>query len=325
MPARFLVTGGTGFLGHHLLNTLKARGYFARSYSLDPPEKARDLEAIGIEIVRGDIFDDRTLRRALEGIDVVVHMAGEKRKPELCNVTNVEGTQSVLECCMKGNVKHLIHISSVGVVGRASSSIVAENAICHPGNPYEVSKYKAEEMALRFYHREALPITILRPANVFGDLDPDMHLLTLMRQIQKGHFRLIGRKDAWLNYVYAGDVAEACVLVHENPRAKGQVFNVSDPCRMSELIAEVSRILGIRNRFYTIPLSVAYIIAFGLTITSGFSNRNLPLSLSKIKAFRSRVIYSSEKIRSEFGAWPRFGWKEGVANTIAWFRIKGLL
>jgi nucleoside-diphosphate-sugar epimerase len=325
LPARWLITGGGGFLGRHLISALGDRGCSIRSYSLDPPKNMEDLAERGVDIRHGDILDQPALREALGGVDVVVHMAGEKRNPERFNLINQEGTRRVLTVCQEAGIPHVIHISSAGVIGIPAGDLVTEETECRPRNDYEVSKFEAEKTALEFHRRRGLPVTVLRPANVFGDLDPERHLLTLMRQVQKGRFRLIGRKEAWLNYVYAGDVADACLLMSQDLGTAGQVYGLSDPCPMTEFITEVSKILGIDPRLRRIPLFLAIGIAIGFKAASTVLRRPSPLSLEKIKSFRSRAIYNPDKLKKAFPSWPRFGWREGLKRTIAWYRAQGWL
>jgi len=325
LPARWLITGGGGFLGRHLISALIDRGCSIRSYSLDPPQNIIDLAARGVDIRHGDILDQPALRKALDGIDVVVHMAGEKRNPERFNLINLEGTLRVLAACQEAGIPQVIHISSAGVIGIPAGDLVDEETECRPRNDYEVSKFEGEKAALEFHRRQGLPVTVFRPANVFGDLDPERHLLTLMRQVQKGRFRLIGRTEAWLNYVYAGDVADACLWISQDPETAGQVYGLSDPCSMSEFIVELSESFGVDPRLRRIPLFLAFGIAVGFKAASAVVRRPSPLSLEKIKSFRSRTIYSPDKLKKEFPSWPRFGWREGLKRTIAWYRAQGWL
>jgi nucleoside-diphosphate-sugar epimerase len=323
--ARWLITGGTGFLGRHLILALKGRGCFIRSFSLDPPMKVTDVAKLGIELYHGDIQDRLAFQKALDGIDIVAHLAGEKRNPDKFNLTNIEGTQRVLTACLNAGISHVIHMSSAGVIGCAPDDLITEETACHPQNDYEASKYQAEQAALQFHRQQGLPITILRPANVFGDLDPERHLLTLMLQIQKGRFRLIGRKEAWLNYVYAGDVAEACFLVSQDPKTAGQVYGLSDPCRMTEFVEKISKMLEVNLRPRRIPVFIAYGIALCFKAASGVAHRSWPLTIDKIRAFQSQTIYSAAKFKKEFPNWPLFGWQEGIKLTISWYRAQGWL
>ena len=325
VPKRWLITGGGGFLGRHLISALSDRGCSIRSYSLDPPQNVVDLAERGVDIRHGDILDQPALLKALDGVDVVVHMAGEKRNPERFNLINQEGTRRVLTACQEAGIPHVIHISSAGVIGIPSGNFVSEETECRPQNDYEISKFEAEKTALEFHRRQGLPVTVLRPANVFGDLDPERHLLAMMRQVQKGRFRLIGRKEAWLNYVYAGDVADACLLTSQDPETASQVYSLSDPCPMTEFIVEVSKSLGVDPRLRRIPLFLAIGIAIGFKAASTVLRRPAPLSLEKIKSFRSPTIYRPDKLKKAFPSWPRFGWREGLKRTIAWYRAQGWL
>jgi nucleoside-diphosphate-sugar epimerase len=213
-------------------------------------------------------------------------------------------------------------MSSAGVVGCAPDKIITEETACRPQNRYEVSKYWAEKSAVDFYHKHRLPVTILRPANVLWDLEPEKHLLNLMRQLQNGRFRFIDRKEARLNYVYAGDVAEACLLAAQENRTVGQIYRVSDPCRLREFVEAVSKMFGVDLRQRRIPLGLAYGFALGFKAVSTVIRRRWPLTFDKIAIFRSQTIHCAEKLENKFCNWPRFGWGGGVKRTLSWYRAQ---
>jgi nucleoside-diphosphate-sugar epimerase len=143
-----------------------------------------------------------------------------------------------------------------------------------------------------------------------------------MRQVQNGRFRFIGRKEAWLNFIYAGDVAEACLLAAQEDRTVGQIYSVCDPCRLREVVEAVSEMLGVDLRQRRIPLGLAYGLAFGFKAVSTVIRRPWPLTFDKIAIFRSQTIHCADKLKNEFGNWPRFGWGEGVKRTLSWYRAQ---
>lgn len=324
-PPYCLVTGGTGFMGRHLVICLHTHGYRVRVLTRKPSDQLQDLMNQGIEIVQGDIRDHTAVRQALDGVDIVFHLAGEKRKPQEFASVNIEGTRNLLEACSTSNIKRVVHVSSVGVTGWVLNELITEEVPCCPQNEYERTKYAAEEIALQFYLERKLPLTVIRPANVFGDLDPEKQLLTLMRLIQSGQFRFIGDGNAMLNYVYVGDVAEACWLVSTQHSTIGQVYIVSDPCSLKEFVEVIARELGIATPHRRVPVWLAYAAAAGFEAASRTLGRSFSLTLNKVRAARSKQVYSSAKLRRECPGWPSIGWKEGVRRTVAWYRAQSLL
>lgn len=312
-------------MGRHLVACLRAHGYTVRVLTRKLPDQLQDFINQGIEIIQGDIRDHTAVRQALDGVNIVFHLAGEKRKPQEFVAVNIEGTKNLLEACSTANIKRMVHVSSVGVIGLTTSEFITEETSCVPQNEYERTKYAAEQIALQFYLERKLPVTVIRPANVFGDLDPERQLLNLMCLIRSGQFRFIGDGNAMLNYVYAGDVAEACLLVSTRPSTIGQAYIVSDPCSLKEFVEVIAQELGVVTPRRRVPVWLAYAAAMGFEAASRTLGRSFPLTLNKVRAARSKHVYSSAKLRQECPGWPLIGWKEGLRRTIVWYQAQGLL
>lgn len=314
-------------MGRHLVACLRSNGARVRVLSRYPAHQARDYYANAqrVEIVQGDFREPSAVRRALAGVDTVFHLAGAKRKVEEFAPVNIEGTRTILNASVTGNVQRFVHLSSVGVIGRGPNEVVLDEAPCNPQNEYERTKYVAEQLVLQYHRDEGLPITVIRPANVFGDLDQEKQLLTLIRLIKSNRFWFVGDGAAMLNYVYVGDVAEACRMISVTPGSVGEVYNVSDPCSLGEFVGFVANELGVVMPRRRVPTSIAYAAATVCDLLSPLLGRPLPLTLNKVHAARSKRVYSASKLRQEYPGWPPVGWREGIRRTIAWYRAQQIL
>src|SRR5712664_1508911 len=320
---RCLVTGGTGFLGRHFVEVLRTRDESVRVLSRRPMPEVREILGQGTDIVVGDLRDAATLRRALEGIDVVFNVAGAKRREADFIPVNVDGTRRLLAACCESGVSQMVHVSSAGVIGTAGKLLVSESTPCSPQNGYEQSKHLAEEVARGF--RDRMAVTLVRPANVFGEADPERHLLALMQSLTSGRFRYVGKGDAMLNYVYVRDVAEACWALSVAPDARGETFIVSDPCALTDFVEAAADALGVAAPHRHVPVWLAWGAAFALDAAARATGRAFPLTRAKVHAARSRRVYSSEKLRRIRPEWPAIGWREGVRRTAAAYGALGLL
>ncbi len=324
-PVRCLVTGGTGFLGRHLVPCLRAHGCQIRVLTRKPGNAAQALLGKDIEIVQGDIRDEAAVRRAVHGVTRVFHLAAERRNWKELGEVNIEGTRNLLVACSESNTKHVVHMSSVGVFGAVTSNCVTEETPCRPQNEYERTKHAAEQIACELRAERRLPVTVLRPANVFGDRDPERRLLGLMKLLENGRFRFIGSGETALNYVYAGDVALACYLVGIRPNAHEETYILSDPCSLREFVECICAQLGIATPRKRVPVCLAYGASLGAEVASRVLRRPLPLSLGRVQAALSKRVYASDAFRRDYPGWPSTGWKEGVRQTLAWYRDEGLL
>jgi dihydroflavonol-4-reductase len=320
-----LVTGGTGFLGRRLISLLLAEGWQVRVLSRRRPLGAPELTGVGAEVYQGDLSAPDGLGRALRRVDVVFHLAGETQDPRRFAAVNVSGTRYLLETALAEGVQRVVHVSSVGVVGSPPALTVTETTACHPRNEYERTKLAGERLALEFCSGRGLPVTVIRPANVFGDGDPQRRLLTLVRQVQRGQFVFVGSADAVVNYVYVDDVARACRLLADRETAVGEIYNVSDPAGIVEFVTSIAADTGGPIPTRRVPAWTAYAAGLGADLISAVLRRPLGLTSAKISAARSRRIYSSDKLRREAPDWPPVGWREGVRRVVAWCRGNGLL
>jgi nucleoside-diphosphate-sugar epimerase len=256
----------------------------------------------------------------------VYHLGGEIRNAAAFNAVNAVGTQNLLATCQGTKLERFVHLSSTGVMGASGAGSVNESTPCHPKNEYERSKFTGEQIVLTACKKYQVPVTVLRPTIVFGEGSNKDHdsLARWLYTIQKGWFRFTGSGDAVANYVYVGDVVQACLLVAKNAKATGKVYIVSDSCSLCDFVSTATEFLGVKMPG-KLPTWLAYILAGGFQMAGKVARLSPPLTVGRVKALRNRVVYSSDKIRKELGFSPTVGWREGLRRTIEWYRKNKLL
>jgi nucleoside-diphosphate-sugar epimerase len=320
---RFIVTGGTSFIGRHLVERLLEEGKPLILFVRDPSKVPQDWKG-NVEVVNGDIREKRSLAKLPFEGSIVFHLAGEIERKALYFDINVRGTGNLVDLAARAGTKHFIHLSSVGVFGHPTQNLIDENVSCHPINEYEKSKYEGEKILAEYHERYSVPITILRPSIVFGEGSNSGSFLGWMRSIKNRTFRFTGDK-AYANYVYVGDVVEALVLVSERARFGKEVFIVSDTKTMREFVQCVATILGVNIPEYSIPRWLAFLVAGAFTPMTIVLRKRFPLTISRVKALTDRRIFSSEKIEKQLGFQPKFGFVKGLQRTLMWYEKEGLL
>jgi len=220
---KVLVTGGTGFLGVHLVRALVQRRYDVRVLTRDPA-RVRGQTHLPVEIVAGDITSPQDVRRAVEGCQGVFHLAAKvtlsaKEADEVFAV-NVEGTRNVMEAALETGVRRVVHVSTIGTLeGPSEDSVVDETCPLRTsdvGTPYLDSKVHAERVVLDIMQR-GLPALIVNPGGMIGPEDnfhsPSSALLKLF------FHRINPFVVAWrLNLVDVRDVADGLVQAYRNGR-----------------------------------------------------------------------------------------------------------
>ncbi len=322
-PLPCIITGGTSFIGRHLVRRLLEEKWpitlLVRNSS-ELPEEWRGR----MEIVEGDIRKKDSLSKLPFEGRIVFHLAGETGEKSLFFEVNVVGTENLIGLAAPAQVKHFIYLSSVGVIGYPSQERIDETTSCHPLNEYERSKRAGEKVLMKYCERDRIPLTLLRPSTVFGEESRNQSFLGWMRSIKNRSFRLIGSR-AFANYIYVGDVVEALLLISKGNRTSNDVFILSDTKPMREFVHAAAEILGVNVPETPIPRWVAIWVAGVFTPTMRFFGKTFPLTVSRVKALTDQRFFSAEKIKKEFGFQPKFGLVEGLLRTLRWYEREGLL
>jgi UDP-glucose 4-epimerase len=246
---RILVTGGSGFIGRHVVAALAAAGASVRVVDLQPhPDPA-------VEVVQGDIADEAVLERAFApGLDSVVHLAAvtsvlrSLEHPETTYRTNVAGTAALLEISRKTGVKALAFASTNAVTGAMRGPAIVETATLEPLTPYGSTKAAAEMLMSAYTASYGVRCTSLRLTNVYGPgmQAKDSIVARLMRAIRLGTtFEIYGDGRQVRDYVHAADVVQAVQLAISDEQWSGpMVIGTGTSLSVIEVIEQVRRVTG---------------------------------------------------------------------------------
>ncbi len=273
---RVLVTGGAGFLGTALARLLTGRGDAVRVLDRAGSDALREL---GAELVTGDATDPATLRSAVAGQDVVVHLAGIRRGTDAAEFMriNAEGTRAALEACLAAapNLSRFVVAGSRAAVA-PSPDPVDEAAPFGPAEPYGASKAEAERITLSYAHR--LPVAVARPPRIMGPGDRENLLFfQIARRGLAVGFSGPARPLSWID---VDDCARGFLLLAERAEAAGQVFFLAspEPTSTQGLMIEAARALGIRPRRVTVPAPLLQGLARAADAVTDLTGRRLPLN-----------------------------------------------
>jgi nucleoside-diphosphate-sugar epimerase len=325
---RILITGATGFLGGSLTRRLLGEQAPVRILARNSTA-ARPLVEAGAELVPGAITDKAALRRALEGVTHVYHLAGKLFIPGTptseYQATHVEGTRLLLDCCAEsGLVERFVHCSTTGVLGVTGNQPADERASYQPTNAYEATKMEAERL-VRARIMDGFPAVIVRPGLVYGP--GDLHLLGFFRSIERGLFRPIGRAPVWVHPIYIEDMTEALALCSRDPRAVGEIFHIAgrEPATLETLAATIASSLGVTLPRGHIPYTAAFAVAFVGDLLPASLRPLAPLTRSRLDflTHNRRYVVSKAQRLLDFTATTTLA--EGIAWTTAWYRQEGYL
>jgi nucleoside-diphosphate-sugar epimerase len=248
---KVFVTGGTGFIGGHVVRALRARGDEVRAL-VRSPEKASELKALGCEVIQGTLGDPAAIRDGMEGCDAAIHGAAvyevgiPKSEHRAMYEANVVGTENVLSAALDAKLERVVYISTVAVFGNTHGKVVDESyeqAGVDFTSYYEQTKYEAHKVAKRLIADENLPCVIVQPGGVYG---PDDHSAvgTQINQFLDGKMPLIAFPDLGFNMVHVEDVAAGVLLALDKGRAGESYVLGGQITTMRELIETVAKVSG---------------------------------------------------------------------------------
>jgi nucleoside-diphosphate-sugar epimerase len=229
--APILVTGATGFIGSHLVETLQAAGYEVRAMAHYRSSPDLGNLTADCEVVRGDIRDERFVDDAVAGCELVIHLAAlvdvglSFRTPRSYLDTNVGGCLNILEGCRKHSVP-LITTSSSEVYGTAVQTPMDENHPLRPRSPYAASKLASDNLARSYHLGFGIPVVILRPFNTYGPRQSDRAIIpSIIKQLgQEVH---VGNLESQRDWLYVSDSCAAYLAaIRFMDVLNGGVFNI---------------------------------------------------------------------------------------------------
>ena len=238
---RVLVTGGTGFIGSHLVDELMSRDFDVVVLD-DLSSGKRDnlsqhLGEPGFCLVEGDVRNSADVRKALDGVDVVFHLAAivsvdfSVKNPLLVNEVNVDGTLNVLRESLKAGVKRFVYASSCAVYGDPVRLPIDEEHLTRPMSPYAVTKLAGEHYCRVFYEVYALETVCLRFFNVYGPRQVTGPysgvIVKFIDRLKRGEEPIIyGNGEQTRDFVFVEDVVDACLRAMRRKNCVGEVINV---------------------------------------------------------------------------------------------------
>ena len=327
-PSPILLTGANGFVGSHIARGLIGKGHTVRA--LVRPTSDRSLVSdLPIEWIVGDLDATDVLQRAVGGVSHIIHCAGRVKAPNLeaYRHTNVTGTANLIEAASihAGGLERFVYISSLAAGGPSEDGrFRREEDPSQPATPYGISKREGEELVL--HEKDRLPVTVVRPAAVYGPGDTEV--LAMFKTIRWHVKPVFGSRSVRASVVHVSDLAEAILLATFCPAGAGEMFHVAedrayDLDELETMIAEALDTWAVRVRFPApIVMGIAavsewFASIFGVTPTF---NRD------KARDFMQREwTCSIEKAQRLLGFQPRVPFASGARQTVEWYRAKGWL
>ena len=322
-----LVTGATGFIGRHLIGRLVHEGNRVKAL-VRPETDSSWLDACDVEVVCGDVRDAHAVERAIEGCQLIYHLAARTshNNPTFNDAypVNVGGTANVARAALKAGVSRLILASTTGVYGPTRNRAIDERTMLKPYSPYTTSKVQAERLVLSHHTRDGLPVVIARITSVFGAGYKSW--LGLFQAIAAGRFRLFGPGNNYRHPGEVSDIVQGLFLCGTVSGVEGRTYILAGnkPVRLRDMIQLIQDELGapvLRRPFPVTPLRLYKLLNVMFRACGG---AQLP-RFDRVRFFLSDEIFDQARARAELGYAPKVSLKEAIHRTADWYRQQGYL
>ena len=327
--AKALVTGGTGFLGSHLVQALVSRHDEVRCL-VRRTSNLRWLQGLPVEYAVGELRDPASLERAVEGVEIVYHVAAAlaAASAEQFDAINFRGTRALAQACVesRGPIRRFVYVSSIAASGPSRDGRpLHERMPERPVSAYGRSKLRGERVVREL--AAVVPVTILRPPAIFGPRDPN--LLPLLKLAQRGLLLNMSlTRDSVTDFAYVGNIVHAAVLAGEAETPSCEVYFVGEgvPRTWDEVLDALAGVLGVRGVRIRIPPACTRLVGELGTLWAKLSGRAVILDRDKTREVLQQCwSMNIGKAARELGYAPVAGLREGLSRTVEGYRAIGWL
>ncbi len=322
-----LVIGATGFIGGYLTQALCRLGEPVRILARRTSDQ-HALAGLPIEVVYGDLSDTEALAKSVHGVRRIINCAGKASDwgPwSAFQAANITGVENLLRTARaESRLQRLVHVSTADVYGYPNRRHVTEESPwVDRGFPYNSSKIAGERLAWQAYREHGIPLTIVRPASVYGPGDPNfvLRIVTMMRS----HSMILvdgGRAIAGLHYVE--NLVDLLLLAAERPAAIGMAFNASDDSTVTwrqyvDRLAQAADTAPVR---LSLPYKVAYALGWAMEAACRPLGGRVspPVTRQAVENTGIDQDYPAERARRMLGYTPRVSFDEGMERVARWLR-----
>jgi dihydroflavonol-4-reductase len=333
-----LITGATGFTGHHMVMEAVKAGFKVRASDISSGLYSAMFDALNVEFIAADLTRRNGLDRLMDGVEGVFHVAGihDYSTPDkLMFAVNVGGVENICDAAVTVGCPRFVHWSSVNVYGfsQPTEGPVTEDSekLTPPLNNYNVTKWEGEKVLMRYVEEKGLQATILRPAAIYG-IRSVYGLYNAFAKVyqdrNKKKLLMLGRGDKTEAFLHVEDMCRAAIHVYDEDSTIGEAYNVSDDTRINtmEFFRLISReLLGTEKEFYHVPLKALVSVAFVSQFLARFLGRKSLLEKATLEYLACHKVWDNSKLKATGFEFKYPTIDEGMRETLDWYKTQGWL
>ncbi|MEO1495395.1 MAG: NAD-dependent epimerase/dehydratase family protein [Pseudomonadota bacterium] len=325
-----LVTGGTGFTGLHLVRLLAETGarirVIARASSNRTP-----LADLDIEWHEGDVFDADVIARAVSGATYIFHVAAAYREAKISDEVywnvHVKSTHLLAEQAVKETgLKRFVHVSTIGVHGHIEEPPADETYRFAPGDLYQETKVEAELWIRDFAPKHDLPLTVIRPAGIYGP--GDRRLLKVFKMAKLPVTPILGMNaKALYHLIHVEDLVAFMVHAATLEKTLGEVYicGNAEHIPFKDMVGIIATKLGRRARFLRLPVTPFFWLGDLCEAVCKPLGIEPPIYRRRVAFFTKDRSFDTGKMRRDTGYNYRYDNRSGIEALTEWYRAEGWL
>lgn len=327
MKKKYLITGGAGFVGSHLIDYLVEDGEKLESIRVlvEPGQNLSNLDGRKVEVVVGDIRDKKIVKKAVDDVSVIYHLAAMTVDPgktyEDYKTVNTNGTKNLLESIDIKKIKKFIFFSSISVFGLPAWSgdmiNYDESYRKNYAEPYGKSKFYAEKEVID----SGIPYVIIRPTTVYGPKDK-AGIYQLFKAVEINRFFIVGNGNNLMDYVYVKDLVRGARLA-EKSRVVNEDFIIGagKPTTQKQIINAVYSSVKRTQSNIHIPKWVLLPLSYPVEKIFMIVGMKPLLFPNRVKVLTANCYFNTDKAKKMIGYKPKVDLKKGMKITADWIRM----
>jgi farnesol dehydrogenase len=325
---KVLLTGGSGFIGLHLVKILLDQGYRVNALYRNS-ENLESIKNENLSLFKGSLESKKDIKRAAIGCDFIIHLAGVAKQwakdPELFNRVNIGGSKNLFDIALELGIKRVVNTSTAGTIPPSTDQPSNESTPREIDYffEYEASKAAVEKIALD-YCDKGLEIITVNPCRVYGpgEIGESNSTVLMMDKYLKGNWKFIpGSGEQYGSFVFVEDVAKGMILALEKGKTGQRYILGGENANYNQFFAIIDKVAGVHFKIYHIPLGL---IAFVAKVF-GFLANTFGLKPLIMPGVARKLFYnwkaSSEKAERELGYQFR-SLEQGVSDTYSWLQTR---
>lgn len=325
-----LVTGATGFTGKHLVRTLCATGATVRAI-VRATSNIDDIKDLPITFLEGEVYDPDIAAKAAEGVNYIFHVAAAFREAkiddDIYRKVHVESTQHLAKAVLgKPDFKRFVHVSTMGVHGHIEEPPATEEYRFSPGDQYQQTKVEAELWVRDFAEKEGLPLTVVRPAAIYGP--GDRRLLKVFKMAKMSVVPMLGYGCKGLYHlIHVKDLVDFMILSATHQKTLGEVYicGARDPISITQMVQHIGAQLGTSPKFLRLPVTPFFIAGDLCEMICKPLGIEPPIYRRRVAFFTKDRAFDTSKLRDHTGFEYSYTNESGLTDLADWYVKEGWL